>query len=76
VRRECLDRVLIYSPRHLLAVLGEFVTHYNEHRPHQSRHQRPPDAMGTVPAVVDLTSARVRRRKILNGLISEYSQAA
>ena len=26
--------------------------------------------------VADLASARVRRRKILNGLISEYSQAA
>jgi hypothetical protein len=23
-----LDRMLIYGPRHLLGVLGEFVTHY------------------------------------------------
>jgi hypothetical protein len=29
VRRECLDRMLIYNPRHLLAVLGELVVHYN-----------------------------------------------
>lgn len=76
VRRECLDRMLIYHPRHLLAVLCEFVTHYNEHRPHQSRHQRPPNATDAGPAVVDLASARICRRKILNGLISEYSQAA
>lgn len=66
--------MLIYNPRHLLAVLGEFVVHYNEHRPHQGRDQRPPDAVDTSPAVIDLVSVRVRRRKILNGLISEYSQ--
>ena len=76
VGRECLDRMLIHDPRHLQAVLGEFVTHYNEHRAHQSCDQRPPDATDAGPAVVDLASARVRRRKILNGLISEYSQAA
>jgi putative transposase len=76
VRRECLDRTLVYNPRHLLAVLGEFIAHYNEHRPHQSLDQRPPDAKDTGPATVDLASERVRRRKILNGLISEYSQAA
>jgi putative transposase len=73
VRRECLDRMLIYNPRHLRTVLGEFVAHCNEHRPHQSRDQRPPNTPDTGPAVVDLASARVRRRKILNGLINEYS---
>jgi putative transposase len=76
-RRECLDRMLIYNPQHLLAVLGEFVMHYNEHRPHQSRDQRPPNAADTGPAViVDLASARVHRRAVLNGLINEYAQAA
>jgi putative transposase len=75
-RRECLDRMLIYHPRHLLVVLGEFVAHYNEHRPHQSRNQHPPDATDTRPAVVDLGATRVRRRKVLDGLINEYSQAA
>ncbi|WP_083672699.1 integrase core domain-containing protein [Micromonospora sp. CB01531] len=30
VRRECLDRILIYNTRHLLAVLPEYLVHYNE----------------------------------------------
>jgi transposase InsO family protein len=76
VRRECLDRMLIYNRRRLLAVLGEFVAYYNDHRPHQGRHQRPPNATDTGPAGVDLASARIRRTKILNGQINEYSQAA
>jgi transposase InsO family protein len=76
VRRECLDRLLIYGPRHLVAVLGEYATHYNEHRPHQSRAQRPPTADELPAPVTDLTAVRMRRRKILNGLINEYSQAA
>ena len=56
--------------------LGEFVMHYNEHRPHQSRDQRPPNATDTGPVVGDLGATRVRRRKVLDGLINEYSQAA
>jgi putative transposase len=32
-RRECLDRMLITGERHLRLVLGEYVDHYNLHRP-------------------------------------------
>jgi hypothetical protein len=41
-RRECLDRILIYSTRHLLAVPGEYLAHYNGRRAHQGRGQRRP----------------------------------
>jgi transposase InsO family protein len=44
LRRERLDRILIYNQRHLLSTLDEYVTHDNDHRPHQGRHQRPPNA--------------------------------
>jgi putative transposase len=75
VRRECLDRILIYNPRHLLAVPGEYVAHYNGRRAHQGRGQRPSDR-DTLPApATDLTVIRVRRRKVLHGLTNEYEKA-
>jgi hypothetical protein len=59
LRRELLDRVLILGERHLDLVLREYLTHYNGHRPHQSRRQRPPD-IETQPVrdVADLRSVR------------------
>ena len=41
LRRECLDHLLIHGERHLRQVLAEYARHDNEHRPHQSREQRP-----------------------------------
>jgi len=38
------DQTLIHVERHLLTTLGECVTHYNAHRPHQARQQLPPTA--------------------------------
>ncbi|MFF4879444.1 integrase core domain-containing protein [Micromonospora sp. NPDC000668] len=73
VRRECTDRMLIVGERHLAAVLNEYTSHYNGHRPHRSLSQQPPNPP---TRVVDLNAARVQRRPILGGLINEYSQAA
>jgi putative transposase len=41
-RRECLDRMLITSERHMWLVLSEYVDHYNSHRPHRALQQEPP----------------------------------
>jgi hypothetical protein len=58
VRRECLDRILIYNTRHLLAVLGEYLVHYNGHRPRQGRGQRPPDRDVLAAPVTGLSAVR------------------
>jgi transposase InsO family protein len=42
LRRELLDRTLILNERHLALTVREYAEHYNGHRPHQSRRQRPP----------------------------------
>jgi putative transposase len=65
--------MLIYDERHLRSVLGEYAGHYNRHRPHQSRQQRPPDQETQTTAPLNLP---VRRRKVIGGVISEYYQAA
>jgi putative transposase len=76
-RAEVTDRMLIAGPRHLRAVLGEYAAHYNQHRPHRSRNQRPPDCGEITPAVItDLATARIRRRRVLGGLINEYERAS
>ena len=72
-RTECTDRILIYGERHLRSVLGEYAGHYNRHRPHQSRQQRPPDQDDQARVPQDRP---VQRRKVLGGLINEYYHAA
>jgi transposase InsO family protein len=65
LRRECLDHLLIHGERHLRRVLAEYARHYNEHRPHHSREQRPPlhqpgQPAGVTPASSAPTSSRAR----------------
>jgi putative transposase len=77
VRRECLDRMLIFGHRHLEQVLAEYVAHYNGHRPHRSLDQQPPLPLESRPASIgnpELT--RLRRADKLGGLIHEYKLAA
>jgi putative transposase len=73
LRRECLDRLLIYGEQHLRLVLTAYARHYNEHRPHQSREQRPP--LHEPGHAVDMTG-RIKRTHVVHGLISEYRRAA
>jgi hypothetical protein len=68
--------MLITGPRHLRAVLHEYVAHYNRHRPHRARSLRSPDDDGITAPATDLATAQIRRREVLGGLIHEYQRAA
>ena len=46
---------------------------YNEHRPHQSLQQEP--SQREPSHTVDIT-ARIERKQVIGGLISEYHRAA
>lgn len=59
-------------------VLSEYLIHYNRHRPHQSRQQRPPDieTQPTRDAPGPLDLRRIHRKCVVKGMISEYHHAA
>ncbi len=69
--------MLISGPRHLHAILDRYAVHYNRHRPHRALNLRPPGSAESAPAAItDLTTAKIRRRGFLGGLINEYQDAA
>ena len=75
-RREVLGHVLIMGQAHARQVLAAHQMHYNEHRPHQSRDELPPDAVEHPAAIHDPDTRRLLRTRILGGLINEYSCSA
>jgi hypothetical protein len=76
IRRECLDWLLIANRRHLHRVLGEFIDHYNRHRPHRALGLAPPEPSPPARPVSTPSAAAIRRQDRLGGLIHEYTIAA
>jgi putative transposase len=68
--------MLIAGRRHLHTVLDDYAVHYNQHRPHRALNLRPPDAGEITAAASAGTTGTIRRRRVLGGLINEYTQAA
>jgi putative transposase len=70
--------MLIFNEKHLSKTLTEYVEHYNDHRPHQSRGQRPPKIQTPITRpIADLADLRsIQRQPVLDGLINQYHRAA
>ncbi|MGC2184014.1 MAG: integrase core domain-containing protein [Terriglobales bacterium] len=81
MRRECLDYVIPLGEKHLRKTLREWVTHYNQGRPHSAlgpgipadtkehlrRRLTPHARRHELPS-----DARITTREILGGLHHEY----
>lgn len=81
IRREYLDFMIPVNERHLRAVLGSWVRHYNRGRPHSSLGPGIPEH-GAVTAACGLGGGRrlsdgygVTAIAILGGLHHEYRRA-
>jgi transposase InsO family protein len=74
IRRECLDRLLIWNERHLRNSLAEFIRWYDHGRVHQGLHGIPdPDPALAEPKPSD---GRLVAIPVLNGLHHDYRLAA
>jgi putative transposase len=77
LRRELLDRVLVVNERHLRRIVTIYLHHFNTARPHRTLGQLAPAQADTQPpSAINLADYQIRRRPILDGLISEYQIAA
>ena len=74
LRRELLDRTIIWNRRQLNNLVVDYIDHYNTHRPHRSLDQRPPVA--TDPADQPDRHLQVVKTARCDGLINEYRNAA
>ena len=75
IRRELLDRTIIWNQRQLERLVVDYIAHYNKHRPHRSLQQRPPEARDKPPPTPP-TNVAVLRTTRCHGLINEYQNAA
>ncbi len=71
VREECLDKLLVINETHLRRVLHEYVTYYNNARPHQGIDQQSPN-----PRMAVRNTGPVKCHDVLGGIIHDYYRAA
>ena len=77
VRRECLDFLIPLNEKHLRGILREWVTHYNQGRPHSSLGPGVPQSESQIPQV-NLAVHRIPEghqviaKPVLGGLHHEY----
>jgi transposase InsO family protein len=74
LRRECLDHVLVIGGLYLIRILKEYVTYFDQARPHQGIGQRIPAPRVSLPGEVN--ARKVMAFPVLNGLHHDYRWTA
>jgi hypothetical protein len=70
-REDCLDHLLVFSRRQLESVLGQYVRHYNQARPHRGLQLAVPE-----PRSEHGHGGTVHRNDVLGGIVHEYERVA
>ncbi|MCP3910519.1 MAG: transposase, partial [Actinomycetia bacterium] len=76
IRRELLDRTIIWNQHQLELLVVDYIEHHNSHRPHRSLDQRPPLPPEPPSPDADPPRLRVIKSSRCDGLIHEYRNAA
>lgn len=76
LRRELLDRTIIWNPSQLERLVVDYLEHYNHHRPHRALRQQPPLGPEETTNVSTQSLRRGTKTTRCNGLINEYGNAA
>ena len=72
LKRECLDHMLIMSQQRLRRLVREYVSYYNDVRPHQGIHQRIPGRYDEKD--FPSQSGKIMTEPILGGLHHDYTR--
>ena len=73
VREELVDHRIVFGERDLRRLLKEYVEYFNQTRPHQSLGQ---DSPCKKHGTIDIDRSKIRRERLVDGLIVNYSIAA
>jgi len=76
LRRELLDRTIIWNPSQLERLVVDYTTHYNHHRPHRSLGRQPPFGPEETANVSTQPLRPATDTTRCDGLINEYRNAA
>ena len=72
IKRECLDKMILFGERHVRHVCAEFVAHYNEERTHSGIDHKTPVEPDNPPP----RDGPIRCRERLGGLLKSYYREA